>query len=186
MTKINFLSDLLVEELADILSAENQLVEALPKMAEAGLSSALKSALEEFLAISREHVDRLEDIISKIGQSTNNLTSNVVKGYITEYEVVINNTERSSARDAAIIRVAQDVELYEIAEYKKAREHAADLGHTWIVEIFTKILNELRAMNFYFNELSQGMINIQAIKPSPKPKGGRSYLPKGKLRKKER
>jgi hypothetical protein len=47
--KLDSLRDLLVEQLRDLSSAETQLVEALPKMAEAASSQELKSAFEDHL-----------------------------------------------------------------------------------------------------------------------------------------
>ncbi len=43
-------------------SAENQLVKALPKMAKASDSDELRTAFEEHLKQTREHVTRLEKI----------------------------------------------------------------------------------------------------------------------------
>ena len=43
------LRELFVEELKDLYDAENQLIEALPKMAEASMSADLRNAFEEHL-----------------------------------------------------------------------------------------------------------------------------------------
>jgi ferritin-like metal-binding protein YciE len=172
MERTNSLNDLLVAEMSDLLDAENQLLVALPKMVQASESSALKDALGEYLKITREHVHRLEDIFSNIGQMPQHLTCQAMKGVVLESEDTVTRTEKSSARDTAIIDVAQHAEEYEISTYKTVREHAADLGHTKIVELFTKTLNEQRAMKFHLNELAQGMINVQS---------GGFYIPEGKF-----
>ena len=52
MKRINSLSDLLMEEMSDLLLAENQLLEALPKMVQASESAALKSVFEGLLKIT--------------------------------------------------------------------------------------------------------------------------------------
>lgn len=170
MKRINSLSDLLMEELSDLLNAENQLTGALPKMAQASGLSVLKDTLEKYLKITRGHIDLLEGILGDIGQKPSNRVCKAIQNLIRESEGLVKKTERSSSLDAAIISVAQRAEQYEIVEYKKAREHAADLGHTRIVELFTKILNEKRTMNFHLNELAQGIINAQA---------GGFYIPEG-------
>ena len=51
---------LMIEALQDAYSAETQLLEALPEMAEAAHSPALRQAFEDHLAETRSHVDRLE------------------------------------------------------------------------------------------------------------------------------
>jgi ferritin-like metal-binding protein YciE len=44
---VSILKEVLVEELQDLLHAENQLTKALPKMARAAKSAELKSAFEQ-------------------------------------------------------------------------------------------------------------------------------------------
>jgi ferritin-like metal-binding protein YciE len=178
MKKVNSLSDLLMEELADLLNMESQVGEALPKMADASQTASLKTALEECLTITKEHVSRIQDIFSNIGQNPQRLVCKAMEDLLTEGDDVINKTEKGPASDAAMLNVAQRVQKYEIARYKIVREHAADLNHSKIVEVFTKILNDERAMNFQFNELAQGMINTQAMEPS---KTGGFYIPEGRL-----
>jgi Mn-containing catalase len=165
MKRNNSLSDLLIEELANLLNAETQLVEILPKMAQASESSALKAALENCLEITREHVSRIQDILNTIRQNPSKQICKAIQGFIEDIENIVYDPQEYPARDAAIVKVAQRVEQYEIVEYKKARLYASDLGHTRIVELFTKTLNEKRVMNFHLNELAQYMINIQAIEP---------------------
>jgi len=183
MKRTNTLSYQLIEELAGLLNAESQLVEALPKMADASQLSAIRISLEDFLQVTKEHVSRLQDIFSNIGQSPKQVTCQAMKELITEVQGLVSKAEKSPASDAAILNVLQRMQQYEVARYKAVREHSADLGHTKIVEVFTKILNEDRAINFHFNELAQGVINVQAIDPSASsPKGGGFYIPEGKFK----
>ena len=56
------LTELFLAELADVYSAEQQLVKALPKVAEAATSSELKEAVENHLEQTQEHVRRLEQV----------------------------------------------------------------------------------------------------------------------------
>jgi ferritin-like metal-binding protein YciE len=53
--KLDSLHDLLVEQLRDLYNAEQQLVQALPKMAKAATSGDLRSAIEEHLEQTKEH-----------------------------------------------------------------------------------------------------------------------------------
>ena len=68
--KLDSLRDLLIEELRDLYSAETQLVEALPKMAEAASSQELRLAFEHHLEQTREHGSRLKDIFGEIGEKS--------------------------------------------------------------------------------------------------------------------
>ena len=62
---LNSLEDVLREQVEDLLSAENQLVKALPKVAQAAQSPELRKAFEEHLDQTRNHVKRLEKAMKK-------------------------------------------------------------------------------------------------------------------------
>ena len=62
------LRDLYLNELRDLYSAETQLVEALPKMADAATSSQLKEAFTAHLEETQGHVRRLEEIFDAFGE----------------------------------------------------------------------------------------------------------------------
>jgi ferritin-like metal-binding protein YciE len=62
------LRDLLVDDLQDLLSAETQLVAALPKMAEAAIDPKLKEAFEKHLQQTEVHVERLKKAFEFLGE----------------------------------------------------------------------------------------------------------------------
>jgi ferritin-like metal-binding protein YciE len=165
MKRINSLSDLLMEELSDLLSAENLLVEVLPKMGQVSQLPALKTILEDHLKVTKDQVYRLQDIFSNIRQEPQKITCKTMKRIIADCDAVINKTEKCRAQDTDIISMARRIEQYEIAGYQAACEHAADLGHTRIVELLNETLDEERVMNLRLIELAQYIINAQAINP---------------------
>ena len=61
------LSDLYVEELKDLYSAENQILKALPKMIKAATHPELKQAFTDHLAQTKGHVARLVQICDDLG-----------------------------------------------------------------------------------------------------------------------
>jgi len=160
--KIKSLNDLFIEELGDLYSAENQLIKALPKMAEATTSEQLKSALEAHLEQTRVHVNRLEEIFEDLGQKPVQVTCKAMKGLIEEGEEMVHKSERCAARDAGIIGAAQRVEHYEIAGYGTAKSHASMLGHEHIQELLQETLDEERDADQRLNELAESSINSQA------------------------
>jgi len=60
--QVQTVQDLFEHEISDLLSAENQLVAALPKLAQAATNDELRQASDHHLEETREHVRRLEDI----------------------------------------------------------------------------------------------------------------------------
>ena len=60
--ELETLKDLYIHELKDLLSAERQLIKALPKMAKAATNEDLAAGFEEHLEQTEEHGARLEKI----------------------------------------------------------------------------------------------------------------------------
>ena len=60
--ELDSLEKLYLDELKDLYSAENQLIEALPKMVKAAKSPQLKAAFRTHLAQTKEHARRIERI----------------------------------------------------------------------------------------------------------------------------
>ena len=63
------LEELYLNELRDLYSAETQLLDALPRMAEAATSMDLRAAFQSHLAETRTHALRLEEIFRNLGES---------------------------------------------------------------------------------------------------------------------
>jgi len=142
MPKLTTLQDLLVSELKDLYSAENQLLKALPKMAKAATSEDLKAAFEKHLEQTKTHAERLEKIMEELGESPKGKTCKAMKGLIEEGSETISEDAEDFVKDAALIGAAQRVEHYEIAGYGTARTFAQTLGHDEIAEILQKTLDE--------------------------------------------
>src|ERR1700745_272848 len=105
--RLDSLRDLLVEQLRDLYSAETQLVEALPKMAEAACSQELKSAFNHHLEQTHEHVSRLKDIFEDIGEKSSGETCEAMKGLIKEGETRLKPDAHPEGRVAGLIGAAQ-------------------------------------------------------------------------------
>ena len=61
------IKELLIEELKDLLHAENQWVAALPKMAGAAKCAKLREALEKHLQQTQTQVERLNEAFELLG-----------------------------------------------------------------------------------------------------------------------
>ena len=142
MSKLNSLKDLLIHELKDLHSAESQLVKALPKLAQAASDQALKSAFEQHLGETEEHVTRIEGIMENLGASPNGKSCKAMQGLIAEGEEIIKEEAEPAVKDAALIVAAQKVEHYEIAAYGSARAMAEALGFDDIVGTLDTTLEE--------------------------------------------
>ena len=160
--KLNSLRDLFVEELRDLYSAETQLLDALPKMAEAAASQELVSAFEHHLDETRGHVSRLENIFGQMGEKPSGETCEAMKGLIKEGEIVVKAEGDPDVRDAGLIGAAQRVEHYEMAGYGTARSLALRLGHNETAEILQQTLDEEGEANKKLTSLAESQVNVAA------------------------
>jgi ferritin-like metal-binding protein YciE len=135
------LNDLFEHELADLYSAETQLVEALPKMAEAASNQELRTAFEHHLDETRDHVQRLQEIRGQFGSSLTEECKGM-KGLIAEGEEIVKAQGDATVKDAALIGAAQRVEHYEIAAYGTVRTLADELGLGDARELLDQTLDE--------------------------------------------
>ncbi len=138
------LQELLVEEMRDLLHAENQLVKALPKMAKAAHDASLKQGFERHLAQTQEHVARLEKAFELLGEKAKPKACKAMAGLIAEGQEVISEGKEKDevAADLALIGAAQKVEHYEIAGYGTVRTLAEQLGQSKVAKLLAQTLAE--------------------------------------------
>jgi ferritin-like metal-binding protein YciE len=139
---LHSLKDVLQEELEDLHSAEEQLIVALPKMAQAAHSDELRQAIEHHLEETRGHLKRVEEALGELGISKPSEECKAMKGLIAEGEELIQMDGDPLAKDAALIGAAQRVEHYEIAAYGTARQLADDCGYDSIKDLMDQTLDE--------------------------------------------
>jgi Mn-containing catalase len=138
------LKELLVEEMRDILHAENQLVKALPKMIRAAHTPPLKSALENHLRETQGQVERLQEAFELLGEKAKGKPCKGMQGLIEEgQEVIKDGKEQEEAiADLALIGAGQRVEHYEISAYGTARTMAEQLGLSKVAKLLSQSLSE--------------------------------------------
>jgi ferritin-like metal-binding protein YciE len=160
--KLESLEDLFVDELKDLYNAENQLIKALPKMAKAASSDELRSAFQEHLEQTKEHVNRLEKVFKELNCSPKGKKCRAMEGLIEEGSERLDGDSDGAVKDAALIAAAQRVEHYEIAGYGCVRTYAEQLGHTEAANLLQQTLEEEGAADKKLTHLAEGIINQQA------------------------
>lgn len=150
------MDDVFVDQLDDLLSAEKQLVDALPKMAQAASEPKLREAFEEHLGETRDHVGRLEEIFGQIGRRPAGHTCKAMQGIIAEGEEVIDTPGDPAAKDAALIAAAQRVEHYEIAAYGSAKTFAGELGHGDAKDLLEQTLDDESQADTLLTKIATG------------------------------
>ena len=150
------IDDVFAEQLADLRSAETQLVEALPKVAAAAHEEKLREAIEEHLQETRGHVERLDRIIGQLNRPVPTRECKGMKGLIAEGEEITAEQPAGPAKDAAIIGAAQRVEHYEIAAYGTAKALAGELGYGEARSLLDETLDEESAADELLTKIATG------------------------------
>jgi ferritin-like metal-binding protein YciE len=161
--KLRSLDDVLMEQLADLHSAETQLVEALPKVAKSASTPELRQAIEDHLVQTRSHVQRLEKAFSHLGTQVPDEHCEGMEGLLQEGEKVIETDGDPVAKDAALIAAAQRVEHYEIGAYGTCVAWARLLGHDEAASLLEQTLDEEKAADEKLSALAESEINESAV-----------------------
>jgi ferritin-like metal-binding protein YciE len=159
---LDSMRDLLVDELSDIYNAEKQLVKALPKMARAATSPALKKAFTSHLEETKGHVTRIEQVFEAIGESPKRKKCKAMEGLVEEGSEMIEEDGDDAVRDAGLIGAAQRVEHYEMAAYGTVIAFANALGETKAATILGKTLKEEEAADDKLTQVAEGEVNPAA------------------------
>lgn len=138
------LRGLFLDNLRDIYSAEQQLTNALPKLAKAASSAKLRTAFESHLDETKEHVRRLDQIFKALDEKPTGKTCVAMQGLIKEGDEVLDKRQSWAPDlvDAGLIVAAQKVEHYEIAGYGCLRTFAEILEEGEAQSLLQETLDE--------------------------------------------
>jgi Mn-containing catalase len=160
--------ELVVDQLQDILSAEKQLLKALPKMAKAARSANLESVFVSHLKETETQAKRLEDCLKALGARSRAKQCKGMAGLIEEGdEVMAEGREKNDApADLALIGAALRVEHYEIAAYTTARNLALQLREPTIVQMLTTSLGEEQNAGQLLDQVAQPLLSVSRMPAS--------------------
>lgn len=162
MPKVEGLHGLMIDNLRDILSAEKQLIQALPRMAKAAETPELQDAIRNHLEQTKGHVNRLEQIFRQLDTPARAKHCKGMEGLLEEGKEVLEFDTESAVKDAGLIGAAQKVEHYEIAAYGTLIALANQMGHTTVAEILEQTLVEEKEADATLSEIAEGTVNLLA------------------------
>lgn len=180
MEKLVDLKDLLRHEVQDLISAEDQIIEAMPAMIEKANNGELKKALRDHLRVTGEQRKRLDKVNQLMGDAEEAPAAGEKKGLfgrlfgsgghkckgmeglITEGQKVMGEDMNEEVLDAAIIAVAQKIEHYEICGYGTARAFAKELKLAEVERLLTQTLNEEYSADNLLTKMAVGKLNVKA------------------------
>jgi ferritin-like metal-binding protein YciE len=161
--KIENLQDLFDAELRYAYDCEQKLVKkGLPSMIKASSSPELRSALEQHLQETRNHVTRLERVFSIIGTDAKTEDNDILDEMTSAAEDMIGDIDASHLRDAAIIVSGNVVEHYEMAVYGSLVAFARQLGFSEAATVLQQTLDEEKAADAKLTQIGETRINPSA------------------------
>jgi ferritin-like metal-binding protein YciE len=163
------LKDLYIHQLRDLYSAESQLIEALPTMAEEASTPGLKQAYKTHLEETKGQKRRLEEIFDRMDLDPDGQTCKAMKGLIKESNDLISDAHKffgsdapPEVLDAGLIASAQRVEHYEIAGYGTVVTYAEMLGRRGDQDLLRQTLDEEKETDAKLNRLAKDGVNLRA------------------------
>ena len=156
------LNELFLDSLKDIYWAENALVKALPTMRDNATSSKLAKGIDDHLAQTKEHVERLKEVFKMLDETAEGKKCEAMAGILKEGEEILKETEKGDVRDAGIIAACQKVEHYEIATYGTLVAWAEQLEVSDAAKVLLKTLKEEKAADAKLSKIATSGVNKSA------------------------
>lgn len=162
MKKLKNLKDLFIHQLKDVYSAEEQIIEAMPKMIDEASSKELKDSLREHLEETKNQKKRLDEIGKKMDLKLTGEKCKAMAGLIKEAQDFVSEDADEYVRDAGIIADGQRIEHYEISAYGTLVQYAKALDMNDVADQLKRTLNEESNADQKLNKIAVGKINEKA------------------------
>lgn len=162
------LKEVLIDELRDMYSAENQLVKALPKLAKGAKNAKLKEFFTAHLEETKGQVERLKEVFEHLEEKPTGSHCNGMEGVIEEGADALEKDEKDASFDSGLIGAALRTEHYEIAGYQASIAMAKTLGMSEIVSLLGENLKEEVAAAEKITAAAQPILAQSAKEPEMK------------------
>ena len=182
------LKDVLLDELRDMYSAENQLVKALPKLAKGANDTKLKELFTKHLEETKGQVERLKKVFVHLDEKPTGEHCNGMEGIVEEGADALEKDEEGASFDCGLIGAALRTEHYEIAGYQATISMAKTLGMQDVIDLLTKNLNEELAAAAKITEAAGPILVESSQEPEKgkKPKSAKEKYSAQKSREDEK
>ncbi|MBA3239272.1 MAG: DUF892 family protein [Parachlamydiaceae bacterium] len=162
------LYEVFLSELHDLLSAENQIIDHLPKLAAMATNQNLKTALLHHLQETKSQVTRIKKMFKLLHETPTSHMCIGMQGILKEGTELLSKAVKGPTKDACIIAAAQKVEHYEICGYGTARAHAIQLDLPEVAHLMKETFEEEVGADKSLSKLAEGSffttgINKQAV-----------------------
>jgi ferritin-like metal-binding protein YciE len=182
------LKDVLLDELRDMYSAENQLVKALPKLAKGANDTKLKELFTKHLEETKGQVERLKQVFAYLEEKPTGEHCDGMEGIVEEGKSALEKDEEGASFDCGLIGAALRTEHYEIAAYQATISMAKTLGMQDVINLLSANLNEELSAAAKITEAAQPILLKSSEEPEKKkePKSAKEKYSAEKSREDEK
>lgn len=165
--KMQSIEDLLYTGLTYVHDFEQQVSKEAEKMAEASSDSELKDLFSKSAKKSSQYAERIQKTFQSIGKEPKSNDNHIAKAMIDEVENMIQNTDPSPVRDAALIAAANQQQLYRVAAYGSLKTYAELMGKREAATELDGNLEDSKGGDAKLTELAENQVNAKAAEQQP-------------------
>lgn len=133
---------LFMHELGDIYSAEQMILQMLPKMAQESSNQQAINAYNEHEKQTRQQVQNLQQCFQILGQQPPQVTCYAIAGIMQEHDTFLKDNPSQNILTLFDLGGANKVEHYEIVSYKSLIAQANLLGESQCVTLLQQNLQQ--------------------------------------------
>ena len=137
------LDDVLLHEMSDLLSAEQQFSKALQKVAKNADGEEVKNLAEEHLTQTQGQIENLKEAFKALGKKPEKMVCKGAQGICEENDSTLKEEKpKGVIKDVALVSGSMRIEHYEIAGYNSAIAVAKSLGQKQVVTLLQQNLKQ--------------------------------------------
>lgn len=153
---------LYLAEMEEMRSVEAQMADSLGELAERATNATLAQTIRDHQDKTREHRDRLDDLLKAHGGKPDGHSDTSMKTLISEADKWAGMVEDETLRDAGLIASLQRMEHYEIAVLGTLASWAKSLGHGDDAAVLSRILDDDKDTDARLSQIAEETVNPAA------------------------
>jgi ferritin-like metal-binding protein YciE len=153
--------ELFIHELADAMSAEQQILKMLPELQKEVLNHEVQEALKTHEEETQQQVRNIQEVFRQLGETPETTTCYAVKGLVEEHKALLKEQPSPEILEMANLGAASKTEHYEMAMYTALVQMAKDLGETDAAQLLQDNLDQEKEMAVRVETLARELGKLQ-------------------------
>ncbi len=162
--KMQSINDLMVTGLTYVLDFENKVSDESKKMAQASTNPEVKQVFEQSVTKGKEYAQRVQQVFEKLGVPVKTSNNQIAEAMISEVEHMIQGTDASPVRDAALIVAANQMQHYRVAAYGSLAHYAELIGKSDAAQPLKQNLEDSKGGDEKLTRIGEEKVNQQAAR----------------------